>query len=157
MSARGARVVPGRLAGAGLAVLLISGCSSATGPAEVSPGEYRLLATSSGPVSTQDAGLVIAGVDLTFTEGSEVTSTSLGPATASYTLCPPSGTGSAESLTDSVVVDGVQLSHPAVFGDCGVTKPVRITIVDIDSIGAGAGQFPFTRWAEYCAVSDPDC
>ena len=49
----------------------------------------------------------------------------------------------------------VRLEAPAVFGDCGVTTPVRVTIVDLDA--PGEGRPPYARWVEFCLAADSDC
>lgn len=54
-------------------------------------------------------------------------------------------------------VGDVAMARPAVFGDCGTTKPARLTIVDLDSASADAKPLAFTRWAEFCNGNDPDC
>jgi hypothetical protein len=33
---------------------------------------------------------------------------------------------------------------------------VRVTVVDLEATDTDLG-FPFTRWAELCDVTDPDC
>jgi len=90
------------------------------------------------------------------TQGFETVEGTLGqPVGTEYVLCPPDGKGSPRPLGTPVEVGGVQLASPALFGDCGQAKPVRVTLVDLDATTDGA--FPFQIWAEFCDTKDPDC
>ncbi len=60
------------------------------------------------------------------------------------------------SLDAPLSVDGVVFTRPALVGDCGQTTPVRVTLVDLDATDTSL-RFPFTRWAEFCDLTDPDC
>ena len=54
-----------------------------------------------------------------------------------------------------VALAGTTFARPALFGDCGMTRPVRVTVVDLDST-TPTGTFGFTRWVEFCDTKDPD-
>lgn len=143
-----------RTAALASAAVLLAGCQS--GPQSVPPGEYRLYATSAGATSAQPLEATITGQGLTLTTPAEPMSFDFGAAADEFTLCPPSGKGRPTTLDAAMTVGDVQLARPAIFGDCGVTKPVRVTVVDLDSVDTSA-QFPFTRWVEFCNRTDPDC
>jgi hypothetical protein len=36
-------------------------------------------------------------------------------------------------------------------------KPTRVTVIDLDSFDKAGGPFGFTRWVEFCNITDPDC
>jgi hypothetical protein len=152
----------GRVLGIGLGcALLLAGCSGGSdgdsqGPAAVADGSYRLLATSTTQDPDATVSLQITGDSVVLTQGSETVEQTLGqPVGTEYVLCPPDGKGSPRSLGTPVEVGGVQLASPALFGDCGQTKPVRVTLVDLDETTEAA--FPFQDWAEFCDTKDPDC
>jgi hypothetical protein len=142
-------------------VLVLAGCAGGTGgdppgPAAITDGSYRLLATSAGQDPDATVSLTITGDTLVLTQGSDTTEDSLGqPGDTEYVLCPPGGTGSPRPLSAPIDVDGVHLARPALFGDCGQTTPVRVTLVDLDATTDQA--FPFATWAEFCDTGDPDC
>jgi hypothetical protein len=141
-------------------VLLLAACSSdsitASGPGDLADGSYRLFAASSSGALRDQASLEIAGDKVVITQGADVVEATLDSATAdSYVLCPPGGAGNPRLLDALVTIGSLDLARPALFGDCAQTQPVRVTVVDLDSSTDNA--FPFTRWAEFCAVTDPDC
>jgi hypothetical protein len=151
-----------RRVGVGLgAVLLLAGCSGGSdgdsqGPAAIADGSYQLLATSTSQEPDATVSLQITGDSVVLTQGSGTVEGNLGqPGTTEYVLCPPDGKGSPRPLGTPVDVGGVQLASPALFGDCGQTKPVRVTLVDLDATTEDA--FPFQNWAEFCDTKDPDC
>jgi hypothetical protein len=150
---------PARIAAALVVVgALLTGCGESSGPALVADGTYRLYAAASTPTADQRgaAMLQIAGDEVELTDR-EFTATRVFNGVADEVLvCPPSGRGSPQLLGAPLAVDGVQFIRPALFGDCGLTTPVRGTLVDLDSVD-GTRQFPFARWAEFCDVTDPDC
>ena len=53
------------------------------------------------------------------------------------------------------MIGDLELAEPAIFGDCGEARPIRVTVVDLSAVGDG--QFPFQRWAEFCDIADADC
>jgi len=137
-------------------VMVLAACS-ASGPADVASGQYRLYATSSsGQPLPPDVSLVIEDSALTLTSGSEMRTFILGEPGTEYTVCPPSGTGAPQPLGGAMSIGDLELAEAAAFGDCGTTKPERITVVDLSSVDGG-NQFPFQRWAEFCSIADPDC
>jgi hypothetical protein len=142
-------------------VVALGACSTGStgasqGPAEVPDGSFRLLATSSDQEPDPAATLQIAGDTVVLTQGSDTDTGALGQAVeGDYVLCPPGGRGSPRPLDTPVEIGGVRLTSPAVFGDCGQTKPVRVTLVDLAATSDTA--FPFNRWAEFCDTKDPDC
>jgi hypothetical protein len=151
----------GRL-GIGLgAVILLAGCSGGSdgdsqGPAAIADGSYQLLATSTSPAPDATVSLQISGDSVVLTQASGTVEGTLGqPGATEYVLCPPDGKGSPRPLGTPVEVGGVQLASPALFGDCGQTKPVRVTLVDLETTTEDA--FPFQNWAEFCDTKDPDC
>ena len=151
-----------RSVGMGLgAVLLLAGCSGGSdgdsqGPAAVADGSYQLLATSASQERDATVSVEITGDSVVLAQGSSTVEGTLGqPVATEYVLCPPDGKGSPRPLGTPVEVGGVQLASPALFGDCGQTKPVRVTLVDLDATTEAA--FPFQNWAEFCDTKDPDC
>jgi hypothetical protein len=151
-----------RRVGVGLgAILLLAGCSGGSdgdsqGPAAVADGAYQLLATSTSQAPDATVSLQITGDSVVLTQGSTTVEGTLGqPGATEYVLCPPDGKGSPRPLGTPIEVGGVQLTSPALFGDCGQTKPVRVTLVDLDATTEAA--FPFQNWAEFCDTKDPDC
>jgi hypothetical protein len=151
-----------RSVGIGLgAVLLLAGCSGGSdgdslGPAAVADGSYQLLATSASQEPDATVSLQVTGDSVVLTQGSATVEGTLGPPGATeYVLCPPDGRGSPRPLGTPVEVGGVELASPALFGDCRKTKPVRVTLVDLDATTDAA--FPFQNWAEFCDTKDPDC
>ncbi len=152
----------GRVLRIGLgAVLLLAGCSGGSdgdsqGPAAIVDGSYKLLATSTSQAPDATVSLQITGDSVVLTQGSGTVEGTLGQLGATeYVLCPPDGKGSPRPLGTPVEVDGVQLASPALFGDCGQTKPVRVTLVDLDA--TTDAPLPFQNWAEFCDTKDPDC
>lgn len=141
--------------GAALLGLVLAGCQS--GPQSVPDGTYRLLSDASTTSPGAGDSLQISSNAVMLSSAGATTSAELGAATAQYTFCPPSGKGTARSLGSPLTINGTDYATPAVFGDCGQAKPTRVTIVDLDSYNDGATQLPFSRWAEFCDVSDPDC
>jgi hypothetical protein len=139
-------------------MLLAAGCGDSASPAAVQDGAYRLFATSAqgGQVAAGAPELTIAVDRVTFTEGADTTTAAFGEATEPLVVCPPSGQGSPVSLDAPLSVDGVVFTRPALVGDCGQTTPVRVILVDLDATDTDLG-FPFTRWAEFCDLTDPDC
>lgn len=120
-------------------------------------GQYRLYATSaSAQALPLDVSLVIEDSALTLNSGAEQTTYILGEPGAEYTVCPPSGKGAPQPLGGAMPIGDLDLAEAAAFGDCGTTKPSRVTVVDLTSVDA-ATQFPFERWAEFCLIADPDC
>lgn len=141
--------------GAALLALLLVGCQS--GPQSVPDGTYRLLSDASTTGPGAGDSLEISSNAVTLTSGGATTSAELGAATDQYTFCPPSGKGTARSLGSRLTINGTDYATPAIFGDCGQAKPARVTIVDLDSYNDDATPLPFSSWAEFCDVSDPDC
>ena len=132
--------------------LLLAGCG-ADGPTDPEDGDYRFLAASTpevpyATVTVADGGLVLS------TDGGD-TRSAIGEPAEESELCPGGGTGSPLRLEGPIDLGTLRLASPAVYGDCGDTTPVRITVVDLDS--AGDGRPPYTRWVEFCLGSDPDC
>ena len=146
---------PVAIVGAAVLCLLLAGCQS--GPQPVPEGTYRLLADASSTSPSSGESLVISADTATITIDDTEAGADLGAATDRYTLCPPSGMGTARSLGAPVTINGTDYTRPAVFGDCGQAKPLRVTIIDVDSFNDGGTPVPFTRWAEFCDTSDPDC
>lgn len=154
----------GRVVGLGLGLVLaiaLGACSGssqaeAQGPAALSDGTYRLLATSTSQDPDPTVTMQITGTTVELTQGTGSVQATLGQAGSDeHTLCPPNGTGSPQPLGSPVEVDGVQMTDPALFGDCGQTAPVRVTLVDLSATTDEA--FPFQNWAEFCDITDPDC
>lgn len=125
------------------------------GPEAVSTGSYRAYASSSGG-AVADASLEVDADRVVVSSGPGVTESALGSEQGSYLLCPPDGSGPVRPLSIGLTIGTVDLEEPAVFGDCGVTTPRRVTVVDLASLDEGLA-FPFTRWVEFCDVTHPDC
>jgi hypothetical protein len=143
------------------AVLVLGGCSGGSdgdsqGPAAVADGSYRLLATSTSQDPDAIVSLQITGDSVVLMQGSDTLEGTLGqPVGTEYVLCPPDGKGPPRPLDAPLDVGGVRLTSPALFGDCGQTKPVRVTLVDLDETTEAS--LPFQDWAEFCDTKDPDC
>lgn len=139
--------------------LALAGCgssgSTAGGPAALTDGSYRILAASDG--ATPAATLDLTGVELTLTDAGATTRATIGGAAPEVVLCPPSGKGEPRRLDSSVTVGELRFEQPAIFGDCGQTKPLRVTLVDLKSSDGSQAPLPFARWVEFCASTDPDC
>ena len=134
----------------------LTGCSG--DPAAIANGTYRAMAASGELTTTPDATLTVDGGQFIFsTAGGVDIATTATPGTEQFVVCPPDATGKPDLLGPTVTVGGVAFAEPAVFGDCGQTKPERITVVDLASARVDGGPFPFTRWIEFCDTSDPDC
>jgi hypothetical protein len=132
----------------------LGGCQD-NGAAPLGDGDYRLYATSSAGI-VPDATLAITGPDVTLAQGSSIAEYALGAPAAAVTGCPPSGKGTPVRVDGPMVIGDLGLQSPALLGDCGQTRPVRVTVVDLESFDEGL-RFPFTRWAEFCDITDPDC
>ncbi len=137
-------------------LLGLTACGGGGGPADLADGDYRAFAIAAGG-SAPDASLAISGADVTVTAGDSVVSARIGSAAESYLVCPPNGEGKPVTLDQPVTIGADTFTRPALFGDCGETAPVRVTLVDLDSVTAGEGAPPFGRWIEFCDVTDPDC
>jgi hypothetical protein len=134
--------------------LLVAACGGG-GTAEITDGSYRAFAIAEGAVP--DLTPAIAGETLTFTAPGVTTEASLGDRAGSYPVCGTDRENDVISLDNSVVVGDVEYPNPGVFGDCGLTASVRVTLVDLDSFVDGSGVVPFARWVELCDVGDSDC
>lgn len=146
------------MAALGIAVALTLTACSDGGPAPLADGTYRLFATSESGTSEGVVGgeLVLAGDTVTVTSEGEEVSLTLGDAAGTYVVCPPSQEGSPLALGGPANIGGIDMTEPAIYGDCGETSPARVTVVDLADIDESQ-QFVFTRWAEFCDVTDPDC
>ena len=153
--AESAARVASPVVGVALAALILAGCQQSK-PEAVDSGEYRFLASSSGS-DLPNSVLAVAESSVTLTQGTEVTRAAMGQPGESYIVCPPSLEAAPIPLMGSLTVGDMQLASPALFGDCGDVRPVRVTLIDLDSYDEGAGGLPFTRWAEFCGITDPDC
>jgi hypothetical protein len=139
-----------------VAAFLLGACSSR--PADVVDGTYRAMAASGELAAAPDASLTVVNGQFTFTTpaGADIVATT-SPGTDEFVVCPPDTEGTPDLLGGSLTLGDTTLAQPAVIGDCGHTKPVRITIVDLASVSADSVPFPFTRWIEFCDTADPDC
>lgn len=137
----------------GVLALLAAACSS-SGAGPVSDGSYVGYASSAGTAPA--ATLSIAGTSLTVDQGGSSTPYTISDGAAEYTVCGDGGTGTPSPLSGAMTVESIELAEPAIFGDCGITAPDRVTIVDLDSFDDTLG-FPFVRWVEFCDTSDDDC
>ncbi len=127
------------------------------GPAAVTDGTYSLMAVSAGGAPTSPRpSLTIAGNTVQISTSTGPVQATSTPTSTTYTLCPPNGKGAPLALSTPVTVNGTLYVRPALFGDCGVTKPVRVTLIDLDST-TSTSALPFSRWAEFCYTTDPDC
>lgn len=137
-----------------VAAAALGGCQDSS-PAPHGDGDHRLYATSSGG-GVPDASLAIEGPDVTLAQGTSIAEYTIGSPAEAVTLCPPNGTGSPIRLDGGPMTIGdLEIQSPALFGDCGHTRPVRVTVVDLESFDEF--EFPFARWAEFCDITDPDC
>ena len=137
------------------AALALTACQS--GPSAVASGDYRGYAASAEVGEVPPVTLTIDGSTLTFGENDVLTTAELGAGGDEYVVCPPSGSGYPALLGPPLSLGPVTFDSPAIIGDCGVTAPVRVTVVDLTSVDDEQGLFPFTRWVEFCDTTDPDC
>jgi hypothetical protein len=136
-------------------VALLAGCQA--GPASIRDGSYRLYATSeSTQVDSAAATLEITGPDVVLVQDDVEWHTSLGEPAQRRVVCPPGGRGTPVAIEGTARVGNLTFTSPALIGDCRRSSPARVTLVDLDSVDTGM-RFPFTRWAEFCDVADPDC
>lgn len=134
----------------------MSGCSG-PGPVPLADGSYRLYATSADTAAQPGADVEGVGDEKQLTDGQETVSRGLrGSGSDEVLVCPPSGRGAPQRLDGPVTVGGIAFISPALVGDCGRTRAVRVTLVDLDTVDEGQ-QFPFTTWVEFCDVADADC
>jgi hypothetical protein len=148
------------LVGASLVVALTgcsgSGDSTSGGPQTPSDGSYTYLAASAGG-GAASAALEINGTGITLTQETGTTTATIGDPAQEAILCPPSVKGRPLTITAPLTIGTVALTSPAIFGDCGLVKPTRVTVIDLDSFDKAGGPFGFTRWVEFCDITDPDC
>lgn len=142
-------------AGAAALVIVLGGCSSG-GPAAPSDGLYAFLSSSEGRTA-QDTTLSIKGDKITLTQEAGTTTALIGDPAPAAVLCPPYGQGQPLQIGAPLTIGSIALSAPAVFGNCGEVKPVRVTLIDLESYDENGGPFGFTRWVEFCDTMDPDC
>ena len=133
--------------------LLLAACQG--GPVDVADGQYRAYAWS-GTTDPQ-ASIVVDGDQMVVTTGAGDETLTIGDPGNSYVLCPPDTSGRPLLLRGVLTVGDLTLQQPAVFGDCGVTSPSRITLIDMTSYDPSQGPFPFTEWVEFCDIRDADC
>lgn len=142
-------------------LVLVAGCSG-PGPAEITDGNYAFLASSTTPGSS-DGGrpevgtLTVAGRVLTLSQPSGTSTHQVGDAAGTTVLCPPSGQGAPLRLTGPMVVGGLTLASPAVFGPCSTTSPRRITVIDLASFDDSRAPNKYGSFVEFCDQTDPDC
>ncbi len=134
-----------------LALTAITACGPAR-PAPLADGRYRLMATSSGPVA--DLTLTLSGSSLLVSGDS--TARHLTGEQRTATVCPGADGGDVFVIDRAVALGDLDLRTPGLFGDCGVTRPRRVTLVDLSSARPGEAP-PYAVWAEFCDVTDPDC
>ena len=139
------------IVGVAAAALVLGACGSSS--IVVEDGDYRSLASSES--STPEAIMVIDGSALTLTVDGTATRATIEGSGSSYVVCPPDTSAEVLPLDGAVTIGAISFARPGIFGDCGITTPVRVTIVDLDSESGGG--FPFARWIEMCDVTDPDC
>ncbi|CAL8973783.1 hypothetical protein PROP_01252 [Propionicimonas sp. T2.31MG-18] len=137
------------------ATLALVGCQA--GPQQVQPGSYRLYATSAGATVPQGTSLDVATGTVALTSPAGRTDFVVGGDVPEAVLCPPSGNGKARTLDKAMAVGDLTLARPAIFGDCGSTRPVRVTVVDLDTRTGARNTIGFRSWAEFCRVGDADC
>ena len=140
------------IVGVTAAALALGACGSSS--IGVQDGEYRSFASSES--STPEATMVIDGSSLTLTGDGTTTQATIADSGSSSVVCPPDSSAEVLPLDGAVTIGAISVARPGIFGDCGITTPVRVTIVDLDS-ETTTGGFPFTRWFEMCDVTDPDC
>ncbi len=135
-------------------VVLVVACGGG-GAAEIADGSYRAFAVAEGEVP--DLSLEIDGNALTFTGPGGITEASLGAIAGAYRVCGTETEDDVVEVDTAVTVDAVEWANPGIFGDCGITSPERVTLVDLDSHDEALGVVPFARWIELCDTTDPDC
>ena len=136
-------------------VLAVAACQS--GPADVASGDYRAFAASSEIGAVPPVTLTVDGTALTFGELDMLNARELGQGGEEVVVCPPDVRGVPASLGEPFSLGSTTFEDPAIVGDCGVTSPRRVTVVDLASADGSVAPFPFTRWVEFCDTTDPDC
>jgi hypothetical protein len=140
---------------AAVLVLLASACGG-NSTAEIPDGSYRAFSVTEGEVP--EISLSIDGDSLTFTAaGGEEVETTLAAQGDVHPVCGTDREDEVFAVGTSLSFVGAEYTRPGLFGDCGITAPVRVTLVDLDSYDDALGVVPFARWVELCATSDPDC
>jgi len=145
----------GRYAPAILVVSLVAAACGGTSGAEISDGTYRAFAVAEGEVP--DAELSIDGQSLVLTGANGAIQMTLETDGESYAVCGTDRDDDVFAVGTAVTVGEVDYNRAGLFGDCGVTTPVRVTLVDLESYDEMLGVVPFARWVELCDVTDPDC
>lgn len=135
-------------------VVLVVACGGG-GTAEIADGSYRAFAVAEGEVP--DLTLEIDGDTLAVTGPGGITEARLGAIAGSYPVCGIEAEGDVVEVDTAVTVGAVEWANPGIFGDCGITSPERVTLVDLDSHDEALGVVPFARWVELCDTVDPDC
>jgi hypothetical protein len=148
------RAALGLLCGA----LALTGCQSQSGPEALETGQYVALASSTG-VTPAGARLAVTATEVALQSDSKAQTAAFAGASEEFLLCPPGGHGAGTLLQEPLTIDGRAYAEPMVFGDCGTTRPARVTLVDLTSRQDPAENtsFPFSRWTEFCRVGSPDC
>lgn len=133
--------------------LAVAACGGTS--AEITDGSYRTFAAADG--AGPDLSLDVDGDALTFTGPGGTTEATLGESAGSYPVCGPDQDAPVLRVGTPVMVGDDEWADPGLFGDCGITSPVRVTLVDLDSLDDSLGVVPFARWVELCDLADPDC
>lgn len=139
-------------------VLTLTGCQSQSGPEALEPGQYVALASSTGITQTGATLALTSTYVVLRSDTNPQTSAFAGPS-AEFLLCPPSGHGVGRTLREPLTIGGQDYQSPMIFGDCGTTRPARVTIVDLTSLEDPSehSSMPFSRWIEFCRGGAPDC
>lgn len=136
-----------------VAMAAVAACGSSS-PEDVVDGNYESYATSDG--NAPQANLTIIEDSVVLATGSETVETVITDSGEVFVVCPPDGDAQVRSIAESFTIGDIEFSSPGIFGDCGETKPVRVTIVDLDDVDPDTA-FPFSDWVEFCDTDDPDC
>jgi hypothetical protein len=134
--------------------LVVSACGG-TSAAEISDGSFRAFAVADGEVP--DLSLSIDGDVLSFSSSGEDVEATLAADGDTYPVCGTDREDEVFEVGTTITVGDAEYTSPGLFGDCGVTTPVRVTLVDLDSFDDDLGVVPFARWVELCDTTDPDC
>ncbi len=130
----------------------VTACGTSS-PAAIEDGSY--VAYGSSDDAVPEASMEIAGDSVTITEAGMQQSLTKTKGIVEYTVCGTDGVGAPSPLEPGFTVGLLAFTNPAIYGDCGVTAPKRVTIIDLDSVEPDGSTF--SRWLEFCDISDADC
>lgn len=136
------------------AIALLAAACGGSSPSRPADGTYTGYAASDGSVPA--GTLLVDGESYVLDIGGSSQEGRLTESDTQYVVCPPDGEATVEQMGAALTIGDLTFTTPAVFGDCGETAPVRVTIVDVATADMDMA-FPFITWVELCDTTDPDC